>query len=240
MAVVGLGGEVVAWPGERVEGVVRRVVGRKRHLFHHFPDLDEDDLVQEGLAAVRAAWAGFDPARAAWSTFVYTVAARRMIDLWRHRARRAEREAKVAAPGGERVVYDDRAGEAAAGDALAALSAWADAADAGDRADGLLGGLGDDRTMEDWAGVVYRHAVRTFPPHANRTGHKWYTVPQVVAAVLVMRKYGLTTRGAEALFAESAGLRAALQLGRVPDHSWFGRAGRLATRKLHLFRRGRG
>lgn len=72
--------------------ILRALVRREQPLFAAFRDLDIDDLVSEATLAVRKATPHFDPARGAWSTFVWRVAHRRLIDLYRSRARQAKRE----------------------------------------------------------------------------------------------------------------------------------------------------
>jgi hypothetical protein len=220
-----------------VHGLIRAVVERQVPMFAHFPEHDADDLFSEARDACERAWPRFDPDKSSVSTFISIIAHRRLISLYRSCARRATREARVAVmgeavtPANEPTDADDRA--------LTALAEWADAQDAEARADGLLGGLGEDQTIEDWAGTVYRQAKRTFPAYPDRRGRKWYSTPQAVTCVLLIRKYGWTTREAERQFADSPDLCRALQLRRVPDHSWFARAGKFATRNFRLFRRAR-
>ncbi|MGE5611202.1 MAG: sigma factor [Bacillota bacterium] len=72
--------------------VVRRAAQRKLGLFAAFHEFDVEDLTQEGLIAVQKAADRVDPTIASRATFAYTVAARRIIDVWRKRSRELERE----------------------------------------------------------------------------------------------------------------------------------------------------
>src|SRR4051794_32401399 len=84
------------WPGERACAVVRKAVQRKLPLFAPFPEFDQDDLYAEALLAAHAGWIGYDPTKGAWSTFVYTCAARRLLTIHRGRVRQGRRETRVA------------------------------------------------------------------------------------------------------------------------------------------------
>jgi len=61
------------------------------------PEFGLDDLLAEGLLAARQAWPRFNPQAAPASTFVYIVAARRLIELQRHFWRDRMRERNYAA-----------------------------------------------------------------------------------------------------------------------------------------------
>jgi DNA-directed RNA polymerase specialized sigma24 family protein len=53
--------------------------------------VDKEDLVQEGMLAVSRA-GGYDPAKSRPTSFVYMVASRTMLDLWRSKSRQAARD----------------------------------------------------------------------------------------------------------------------------------------------------
>lgn len=178
--------------------LVREVAARKLPLFTHFPDIGEADLVQEGLMYARRAWATYDASKGQPSTFICTVAGRRMIDVWRQRARRADREAVVAH------VHD-----------------WVEAGDTA----GLPGGAGGDaETLEEWLAGVYRCAQDVAQRILGKPGRKWFSQAQVIAAALFMRRRELSGAETAALFAAREDLRQAIGLTRIPSERWFRRA----------------
>jgi DNA-directed RNA polymerase specialized sigma24 family protein len=72
--------------------VARTVVKRRAGDFAGFPDWDRDDLEQEALLAVHRAWPKYSPDKSAASTFIYTVAVRRLLNLARELRRRLRRD----------------------------------------------------------------------------------------------------------------------------------------------------
>jgi DNA-directed RNA polymerase specialized sigma24 family protein len=213
-----------AWPGEPAEAAIHAAVLRNRSIFDRFPEFDAEDLYQEARMACVKAWPSYNAQKAAWSTFLSVVTRNRLITLCRSRSRRDERERAVAAREWEK------------GHGPLALAAVAEWVDAGDEA-GLPGGAGgDDETLAEWLGSVYRQATRAFPRRRNteRGGRNWFTPPQIVAVVLLMRKRSLSTRGCKLLLEQDEDLRAAIRMTRVPDQSWFHRAKRFATENLKL------
>lgn len=74
------------------EKIVGRVAGRAIFRFGAFPDLSREDLMQEGLMAVRKAWPRYDPAKAHRTTFMYIVAWRAIETIHRQRSRRLKLE----------------------------------------------------------------------------------------------------------------------------------------------------
>jgi DNA-directed RNA polymerase specialized sigma24 family protein len=82
---------------DAVQRIIRRTAGRKIALFKHTADVGKEDLVQEMALAVSRA-KGYDPAKAAASTFVYLVAARTAFDLARKRARMARHDVAMVRP----------------------------------------------------------------------------------------------------------------------------------------------
>ncbi len=81
------------------EGIVRRAVNRKLHLFSAWPEMEVEDLVQEGVIAAMRAHKTFNPSKAKYTTWIYRAVSCRLIDLWRVRGRRADRELTQAKPG---------------------------------------------------------------------------------------------------------------------------------------------
>src|SRR4051812_13415101 len=85
------------WDYPMVVAVVRKLVVRKLPLFAKFPDVGRDDLEQEAAWAVTRAWPRFDATKGAASTFIYTVAARRLLSLSRALRRRMRRDELMTA-----------------------------------------------------------------------------------------------------------------------------------------------
>jgi len=84
------------WNETFARAVVRRMVERKLPMFSAFHDIDEDDLMSEGLMAARRAWPKFKPAKSQASTYIYMASSCRLIDLWRARSRQYERDVRAA------------------------------------------------------------------------------------------------------------------------------------------------
>ena len=204
----------IDWPGG-ADAVIRAAVQRNNYLFVRFPEIDGDDMFQEARMACHRAWPKFNPAVAAWTTYLTLVTRRKLIDLCRHSSRRAERESAVAA--------------------IASVQGWIDVADEA----GLPGGTGgDDETLAVWLGAVYRRAVHAFPRRrGGRGGRNWFKPPQIVAIVLLMRKLALSTRGCRMLFEQSSDLREAVRFRHVPHDTWFCRAKSYAAENLGLPKR---
>ena len=79
-------------PGpEEATAVIRGVIRDHRHLFRAFPDWGDDDLENECRAAVARSWHRYDGVHAQ-STFVTTVAKRRLLSLARDLNRRRRRD----------------------------------------------------------------------------------------------------------------------------------------------------
>lgn len=209
----------VPWPGERADAICARVALRKCPMFQQFRGaVGVEDLKQEGLLAARMAWPKFNPSKAAWSTFVYVVAARRLITLHRQLTRRAARDAAAAVQ--DFVVADGPA-------VLAEAAMDPDY----ERPDGLMGSDGADDTVEDWLGRVYRYANRRLKPRVSKTRPTWFTPAQAIAIGLYMRRMKLSTRGTATLLAEREDLRQILQLRHPPSRFWLWQA-RYMTQNL--------
>lgn len=71
------------------------VAKRMEKGFAAHPSLDADDLVQHAITACSDAWPKYDPKKAAASTFFYTVAHLRLIDLLRHLDTNLKHESNV-------------------------------------------------------------------------------------------------------------------------------------------------
>jgi hypothetical protein len=77
---------------DAVTGIVTKCAKRQLRLFIHCRDIDLDDLVSEGVAAAAKVHPKYNPAKGAYTTWVYRAARSRMIDIARSRTRQAKRE----------------------------------------------------------------------------------------------------------------------------------------------------
>jgi hypothetical protein len=194
------------WDEERAWKIAKAVANRKLHMFSAWKgEIDLDDLTSVAFAAIWRAHANFDPEhvtpsgkRVRYVTFAYGVAARRIIDLWRSRGLRAV--------------------------GMEAFNRNAPIAIEADDRDGTdLEGL----SLADWLGQVYVRALRAYQPVVAKRGRKWFSVPQAVAAVMLMRRLKLGCRATADLLADRPDLRTALRMTRQPSYVWFFRAKQL-------------
>lgn len=200
-------GEPAQWDQDRVLAVIKKMVGRKIQLFAHFHDLAFDDLVQEGLAAAARAWPGFNPAKGSWSTYVYTAASRRLLQMCRDRTRAARRDAAVAI----------------APDGAAPLSSPED----GDEGE-------DPLPLAVWLRNVYVAAKGRYGAAQHRAGRKFFSPAQATTAVVLMAKLELTPASAVVFLNAREDLRGVLHFRHVPSESWFRRAWEFARRYRDL------
>jgi hypothetical protein len=92
-----------------------------------------------------------------------------------------------------------------------------------------------DNRLLVFARLALAVAERVVPDRASRFAPRRYRQPQLLACILVKEHLCLDYRTAEELIAASDGLRSALGLPRVPDHStlwWFARRRRLDPDRL--------
>jgi hypothetical protein len=85
----------------------------------------------------------------------------------------------------------------------------------------------EDLSLADWLGQVYVRALRAYQPVVAKRGRKWFSVPQAVAAVMLMRRLKLGCRATADLLADRPDLRTALRMTRQPSYVWFFRARQL-------------
>jgi hypothetical protein len=78
--------------------------------------------------------------------------------------------------------------------------------------------------LQAFARFAAEVAARVIPAHGHKFAPKTYTQPQLLACLLLKEHLRLDYRAAQDLLELSDGLRSALRLRRVPDHStlwWF-------------------
>lgn len=187
---------------ELARPLIRTVVRRKLKLFVAFPDLSEADLVQHGMQLMLDLHPKYDPARGAYSTFVYNRLPNRLIDLWRSRSQQVKRENHRAAAAPE--AFDRHPNEP----------------------DRTPAPLPADVPLAEFLGRVYRAIVALPAELGGRVQRRGpgrpstFTAAQRMAITVLMRRQKLSTRGAVMLLAERADLRRAIGLTRVPTYKW--------------------
>lgn len=181
-------------------GLVRAAVVRKRHLFRQFPDITDDDLMQEGLIAVAKAISTFDESKGRITTFVTLVADRAVLMALRARARQAKRD---ALQGGLYVgIAPDTPDEIDAGEAL---------------------------PLDEWLASIYQHCKHALNAPRHRRGRRFFNVAQAVAVGMLMEREGLSLRKCRELLLKRRDLAEAVRLRHVPSHGWFHDAAEVCT-----------
>lgn len=183
------------WDEQAATKMVRAAVDRKLHLFKHFPDLAADDLTQVCLLEARKDFPKFDPAKSSFSTWIARVAGTTLIDAYRSKARRANRDGVYAA---QRQTVEPPP---------------------------QIDEPPEEQPLADWLHNVYLAAKKAYGGMPQyRSGRKFFSVGQVIAVAALMEKQKLTLRGCRQLFEEREDLRRAVHFWRVPKHAWFQRA----------------
>lgn len=214
-----------AWDEDRVSAMVRAAVERKLGMFSAFRDLDADDLVQDLLIAIRAAYPAFDPQRASLSTFVGMIAGRRLIDIYRRRSRLASREGFYAEAQYGRPEYQGR-GESCQPTIVVEADEVIDPPE--EEPETVDGEVVHEGSLADWLCTVYTHCRRTFNKPRHRAGRRYHNVAQAIASVALMRKLKLSSRGVRWLFEDREDLRRAVRFKHVPHDSWFRKSQKVA------------
>lgn len=201
------------WDERLAKALADAAVARKFGMFAHFRDLGRDDLEQEALTAIHRAFPTFDPDKASFSTWASMVAGRRLIDIYRTRARQAGREGVYASltPSEQESPID-----------------------------ALLTGLdspGDVFPLDvaEWLRSIYYQAKRMLTAPRHRRGRRYFSPGQAMAAAFLMEREGLTTRGAVEFFRARPELAEAIRFRHVPSHYWFWQAQELLTEILENF-----
>jgi hypothetical protein len=183
------------FPLDLARHVALSLAERNEKLFHHFPDIRFDDLVQIALQGMIAEWPKYNPAKASPSTYLYTVAWGDIRDLSRKRERQAKWE-----------------GEAA----------WLSGPQAPPLVEGEPTNPFHALTVAQWVGRVYAHAKRAIPQREGPGRPSCY--PKAVACVALMRRLKLSCRGVVLYLRDNPNVAQAVAFAVIPSHDWFWRA----------------
>jgi hypothetical protein len=209
---------------DEAERMILDAVSRKKGMFAEFPEVCKDDLIAVATHGVRRAHHRYDPSAGAYSTFIESVAQRRLIDLWRHLRRRAEREQQIRRD--------------------------LPVATEGDVLDAILAELDEELSTGEWLAALCRSLRRNAaklppdPPTRPGTFRPRYTWPQKIAVVMLQRKIGVNTRKLAYLLSQHPSWMREIGLAGVPDQmTIFRMAGEVqnycSTVKIRLLGRGR-
>jgi DNA-directed RNA polymerase specialized sigma24 family protein len=219
---------LLAWDEAAARPHVRAAVGRKLGMFDAFKDLSKEDLINECLIAVHGAMPRFDVARASFSTFVGTVAGRRLIDIWRRRSRQAGREATYAEANWGCSVASTYCGR----DSEKPFTPI-DRTTPLDHATAHEPDPAPDSPLADWLSTIYALAKRALASESRyRQGRRFFKVHQVVAVGLLMERESLTPAQARELFERWPHLARAVRFIHLPSPSWFREAKALSDQFL--------
>jgi hypothetical protein len=185
---------------DAVTGIVTKCAKRQLRLFIHCRDIDLDDLVSEGVAAAAKVHPKYNPAKGAYTTWVYRAARSRMIDIARSRTRQAKREDVAARDARDRHAFIEHP-------------------------EIHVEEQGQD--LAEWLANVYRaiKAVRTLytppPPTGPRRrgrphGTTAYSAAQVMALTALQRRERLSSRRLVNLLDRRPELRDAIGLRKTP------------------------
>ncbi len=220
---------IAHWDSEAAERLVSDVVGEhfKLGMFHHFPDIEDQDVIQELLRWAYAEFPKFNPARAKFSTWIVTFAKNRIHNINRGRSRVAKQEAK-ACSGRE---YADEAPfiDGGASERRVPVCYPEEIIDPptrrpgdGETLEGECVGGDLDLPLVDWLSLVYREA-RRLTADASRERMS-YEPAQRVAVAALGRKLNWSVRGIRGVFEDRADLRRAVGFSDLPCRDWFWRA----------------
>ncbi len=212
---------------ELLHALVRARAKLMLGMFSDFPDVTKGDLVQIGMIRALKVHHKFDPVCGNYSTLICNAVKRAIIDEHRQRTREVRRARNHGGPVEQSQTMD----------ALRDIRDWYEAGESA----GLPGGEGgNDETPEAWLRKVYKFAQGVFNDH--RRGPRLVTIPgallerrcgvvvrmysraQRVAVALLMRKRGLSVRGAAKLFVRRKSMRRAMGFEVAPSKMWFSKA----------------
>jgi DNA-directed RNA polymerase specialized sigma24 family protein len=189
------------------------VVKRVRFRFGAFPDLDDDDLISEGMLAALKAWPKYTPksatnlSAAAPSSYIYTVAFRTLVDLYRTRSRCGKHETR----------------------------ATEDSHSIGDPEE--IAEPESDDDLAQWVGMIYAksvaHIVARGLVHAPRHAglfKRTFSLAHLLTLVAIQKRMRLSCHAAAHLMATRPDVRHAMRLPRRPNAMLFSRASRSITR----------
>lgn len=187
---------------ERVIRLVRRTAERHIGLFHHFPDIDIDDMTQTLLPYVWKALPAYKEGNS-WQNFVMGVAHRKLLNAVRDRYRMARHDKLGARPADDIEVLDPIPPEP-------------------ETFEGEICGGDGKPLLVDFLGMVYRHA-RRLTADASRQGMS-YEPAQRVAVGAFARRYKMSVRETRGVFEDRPDLCRVLGFPPLPSRAWFGRA----------------
>jgi hypothetical protein len=196
--------------------VVVGAVHKKRGLFAVFRDIDQKDLLQEGMMRAAIMHKTYDDRRhkgqtiapgrlpKPYSTWITLGVNRCILDIWRKRSRQAKRDSIAAA------ISVERTRQAEAEDASVP---WPD----------------EPRSLAWWLRDVYAKAVAARPPTIRR-GPKGFSPAVAVAIGALMARMKLSTRAAAMFLAEKPEILVALGLKKAPSQRWLVKARNVAAK----------
>jgi DNA-directed RNA polymerase specialized sigma24 family protein len=173
--------------------VVRALVTRKAKLFAAFPDIGLDDLEQEAMLAVHKGWPKYDASKSSASTFIYMLAARRLLSIARDLRRRLRRDQILFAR------------------TIASVKPFDPVADF------------EPDNLVDWLGGVYRTVRRNMHVYGITTtgkhavgDHPKIDGVQAAALLALQRKLGASGGQIEQMLRDRPALAAAVAMVQVP------------------------
>jgi hypothetical protein len=184
--------------GDIAAKTAHAVVDNMQHLFDAFRgQVSKADLRTEALEAIRKHHRRYDPGKSAYNTFAYICAQGRLLDISRTLRRRLRRETDYA----EQVRAENR---------VAVLELPEE----------------EGQPLHEWVERVYAAARYAYRPGAcpPKRGRKWFSVPQCIAAVLLMRKLKAGVKGTAQIVREDPRLLRALRMTHAPSFMWYSRA----------------
>jgi DNA-directed RNA polymerase specialized sigma24 family protein len=211
----------MVWHKDGVRRLVVEAVRKKRGLFSRFDDIEEEDLVQEGMIRALDMHASYDEKRhkgkaaepgklpKAYSTWITRGVNYRLLDLWRKRSRQAKRDGAAAA------VTQARQGKAVAQGEGARLEICVE--DAG------IPWPEEPRSLAFWLRDVYAKAAAAYPPRPRR-GPPGFSQAKAIAIGALIGRMKLSTRAAAMFLKDKPELLAAIALPRVPSQRWLAKA----------------
>ena len=222
------------WDEAQACEVVGTVVRDNIRLFDHFPDIGPDDLFQDLIMHVRRTFPAFEPRRQrgrSFTSWVYMVAQRKLINKARDRARRATWDA-AAAQGREYVASGATAedGRTRGGEPdrrvpivypVEVIDPPARLEGEGEVFDGEIVGGDGEPTIAEWLTAVHARACRRLNEPRHRARRHGFTAGQEFAAGALMERLKLSSRGAVLLFECRPDLCLAIGFNVIPSHKWF-------------------
>lgn len=150
-----------------------------------------DDLISECMTSALAAWPKYNPAYQP-TTFIATVAKRRLMDLQ-----------KMA---GRRVNYEQRSHEIRPQFTPPPES--------------IENQLDETTPLNEWVRSIYLAAKKAYTSKRYRQGRRFFNIAQAVAIVMLQKRTGYSCREVAELLKQDKSLRNSLHLFRPPGFRW--------------------